>query len=165
MERMKNFFGKVEYWMLERDLHIYLSFIAVVAIISLSWMLYTEHQKIELLRSQVVTLTQDSLSKDRVVYDLRSELNASKASTPTPVVPTKPVQDTVEKSSRKVTDKINKVQDALIQNTTETKTITKTKTEIVNNAIPVDSELKNMMQLSFCNNNPQATVCKKDGKK
>ena len=163
MERFKSFFENVEYWMLERDLHIYAAILSVIAISILGWMLYTEADKNHSLRNHNIELTSQLLDKERRLLLLQSEMDMTKVS----VINTdpKPVQETVEKVSNKLNAKIEKVQNTLINSKLDTKVITKTETQTIEKPVPVDSELKNMMRQSFCNSNPQDKSCAKVIKK
>jgi predicted HicB family RNase H-like nuclease len=163
MERLKSFFERSETWFIENDLHIYLGVLSIVVISVLSWMLITEVQKNNILREQVVEAIGVISDRDRKISGLQAEVDLNKINTPTILenLQSRPVSETVEKGSNKLNAKIEKVQNTLINKPADTVIITKTETKTVEKPVPVDSELKAMMQQSYCQSYPEDKSCKK----
>lgn len=163
MDRLKSFFERVEVWFIENDLHIYFGVMTLVVLCVLSWVLVTEVQKNKILRGQLGEASLIISDKDRKISGLQAEVDLNKINNPTQLenLQIRPVAETVEKGSNKLNAKIEKVQNTLINKPTDTKILTKTETKTIEKALPVDSELKAMMQQSFCQSYPEDKSCKK----
>lgn len=161
MHRIKPFLAKSEAWFIENDLHIYFGALTIVVVGVLGWMLHSEVEKADLLRIQNVQLFSENIENERLISNLQNELANIKNYPPiTPSAEVKPVVDTVDKISSKLNAKIEKVQTTLINSNVEPRIVTKTTTQIIENPVPADAELKTMMRQSFCTSFPEDKTCK-----
>lgn len=161
MHRIKPFLQRSEDWFIENDLHIYFGVLTIVVVSILGVMLYTEIEKNKDLRNTNLGLMNTVLEKERDISLLRSQAEVIKTPLASLPVTSPPVAVTVEKISNKLNDKIEKVQNSLINNPSESRIITKTQTNTIEKPIPVDAELKAMMRQSFCSNFPDDKLCVK----
>lgn len=161
LEEDKNvsWFRKLEDWYLENDLHIWSAIVALIAFVILLFIFDKEIQKSEKLKDQVTLLQLDLTSARMVIADLRTENEKQRALY---LLPSVSKENTLDKSATKVTEKINKVQDILIDKTVNQPTKVRTETVINNIEIktPVNKELNAMMKDSYCSTVPSAKECK-----
>jgi len=162
MHRIKPFLAKSEAWFIENDLHIYFGVLTIVVVSVLGVMLYTETEKNKDLRQANTQLMMTGIEKDRAISILQSQAELNKVPSSNLPVAQPPVSVTVEKISNRLNDKIEKVQNTLINTpVVETKVITKTQTQTIEKLVPVDAELKAMMKTSFCTSFPEDKICPK----
>lgn len=161
MHRIKPFLQKSEEWFIENDLHIYFGALTIIVVSTLGLMLYTEMEKNKELRDNNTRLISTNVEKDRVIYLLQSEVEINKTAPASLPSTTPPVTVTVDKISNRLNDKIEKVQNTLINTPVESRIITKTQLQTIEKPIPVDAELKAMMKQSYCASAPDDKICPK----
>lgn len=129
------------------------------------WMLHVSTDARITLQRDNIHLNSLILEKDSEIAKLKTDLefarqgNLVSIETPPPSPPV--VEQVISKSSAALNNKIEKVQTALIDNKAETRVITQQgATQIVERAVMVDKELKDMMLQSFCNVSPDNPKCK-----
>jgi len=163
MERVKTFFGNIEYWMLERDLHIWYTVVSLIALGVLLFIVDKEINKTVNLSSQLIIVQEDMRVLRLRNIDLLTELDKQRV-IPAPI--TKPEPQAVDRAVNKVNDKINKVQDVLIDKaSSQTKIIKTTQTTLVPTPTVVNKELNSMMFESYCSTVPDSPKCKMEKKK
>lgn len=161
MERLKSFLEQLEEWFIENDLHIYFGVLTIVVVSILGVMLYTEIEKNKDLRDANIVLNATLSEKERAISLLQSQAELNKIPSASLPVAQPPVAVTVEKISNRLNDKIEKVQNTLINNPIEPRIITKTQAQTIEKPLPVDTELKTMMKTSFCTSFPEDKICPK----
>ena len=129
------------------------------------WMLHISTDARVALQKDNIHLNSLILEKDSEIAKLKADLEFIKQGNLAPLEippPTAPVvEQTISKSTAALNHKIEKVQTALIDNKAETRIITQQgATQIVERAVMVDKELKDMMLQSFCNVSPDNPKCK-----
>lgn len=161
-EKEESLFRRLEAWTIEWDLHIWYGFISIIAIFVLSFIFNKEVGISERLKDQV-TLQQTEINKQHLqILDLKSENEKQRALYLLPPITT-PVQENVDKTANKVSEKIGKVQDILITKALNQQP--KVKTETVSTTVEVktvvNKELNTIMKDSYCATVPTAKECKK----
>lgn len=163
-EQEESLFRRFEAWSLDYDLHIWYGFISVIALCVLVFIVDKEFNRSAYLGSQVISLQEDVKLLRVKNQDLVIEMENQRQVYLTSSVPAKASSD-VDKAANKVSDKINKVQDVLIDKASQTKVIRSTETTFVSTPTVVNKELNTMMMDSYCSTVPDHTQCKDIKKK
>lgn len=157
----QSMFRKIEAWTLEWDLHIWYGFISLIALCVLLYIVDKEFSKTVYLNAQIVVLRDESrmlrLRNQDLVNEIENQRQVYLANTILPKVQTDPV----DKAANKVSEKINKVQDVLIDKASQpqTKVIKTTETTLVPTPTVVNKELNTMMLQSYCSTVPDSPSC------
>lgn len=162
MESQESFLQRFKDWYYDNDLHLWLGGLTIIAGIFIGWILHKETERNYRLLADISQLREELVVANNKVFSLTLELDAQKkaailAST------SKPVEDTVNKASTKLTDKMDKIQKTLIDKTVSpvVKVETKTKTIERTSTLPVDKELNTLMLEAYCINTPERKECRK----
>lgn len=159
-EEKESLFRRFEAWSIDLDLHIWYGAISVIALIVLLFIVEKEFNKTAYLTNQVLILKEESRVLMNRNQDLMNDLEKQRQLYLLSPTPSKPEVESVEKAANKVNEKINKVQNALIDKATQSKVITKTETTLVPTPTAVNKELNTMMFQSYCATVPESPKCK-----
>jgi len=160
-EEEQSMFRKIEAWTLEWDLHIWYGFISLIALCVLLYIVDREFNKTVYLNAQIVVLRDESRMLRLKNQDLLAEIENQRQVYLTSSIIPKPQTDSIDKAANKVTEKINKVQDILIDKASQpqTKVIKTTETTLVPTPTVVNKELNTMMLQSYCSTVPDSPAC------
>jgi len=163
-EKEESLFRRVEAWTIEWDLHIWYAFISVIALCVLLFIVGKEFNKTSYLTSQLTAIQEDVRALRLKNQDLIVELDKQRQIyLSAPSLPKD--NNSADKAANKVSEKIDKVQDVLIDKATQPKVIKTTETTLVPTPTIVNKELNTMMFESYCSTVPDSPKCKADKKK
>lgn len=162
MESQESFLQRFKDWYYDNDLHLWLGAVTIIAGVAFVWILHKETERNFRLLSDIAQLREDLVVANSKIFSLTLELDAQKKASIL-ANQSKPVEDTVNKASTKLTDKMDKIQKTLIDKTISpvVKVETKTKTIERTSTLPVDKELNTLMLEAYCINTPERKECAK----
>lgn len=159
----ESLFRRIEAWTLEWDLHIWYGILSIIAVAILLLIIDKEADKAADLGKTIIILQSQLQSCQGKVLGLQADMEAQRQAYLMPRDTLKKPSESVEKAATKVSEKIDKVQDALINKVQQPKIITKTETTTI--TTPVVKELNSIMFESYCSTVPDSFQCKKVTKK
>lgn len=162
-KKEQSLFRRLEAWTIEWDLHIWYGVLSVIALTILLLIIDKEADKAADLSKTIILLQGQLQSCQGKVLGLQADMEAQRQAYLMPKDVLKKPSESVEKAATKVSEKIDKVQDALINKVQQPKVITKTETTTI--TTPVVKELNSIMFESYCSTVPESPQCKKGVKK